>query len=61
MIDRRYWLDPQSFNIYFLSEGTCQSVMDKRLGMIDQNLLDEISEVLGDEFDTLYTMRARAH
>lgn len=61
VIDRQYWLDPNLFEIYFLSKGTCRSVMDKRLGLIDQNLLDEVSEVIGDEFDTLYSMNARVH
>lgn len=55
-----YWLNPDLFSAYALKDGNCHSIMDKKLGMIDQNFLDEISEEVGDEFDTLYKIRAGA-
>jgi ABC-type lipoprotein export system ATPase subunit len=55
------WLKADSFHAYALKDGYCHSIVDRETGLIDQNFLDEISEVLGEEFDTLYTMRVRAH
>lgn len=55
-----YWLNPDSFHAYALKDGTCHSIVDRETGLIDQNFLDEISEEVGDEFDTLYRIRAGA-
>lgn len=55
------WLNPQTFNAYMLKDGYCQSIVNKDLGLIGQNFLDEISEELGDEFDKLYGLHAKVY
>lgn len=54
------WLDPNTTNVYFLQDGKCHSVFDEATGLIDQNSLDEISEELGADFETLYDVYARS-
>lgn len=44
-----------------LKDGHCHSIMNKELGLIGQNFLDEISEELGDEFDKLYGLHAKVY
>lgn len=55
------WLNPQTFNAYMLKDGYCHSIVNKELGLIGQNFLDEISEELGDEFDKLYGLHAKVY
>lgn len=53
------WLNPTTFNAYMLKDGYCQSIVNRELGLIGQNFLDQISEELGDEFDQMYGLHAR--
>lgn len=55
------WLNPTTFNAYMLKDGYCQSIVNKELGLIGQNFLDEISEELGDEFDKMYGLHAKVY
>lgn len=54
------WLDPENVNAYFLKNGECESIFDSSIGLIDQNMLDEISEDLGADFQELYHIHSRA-
>ncbi|MEZ4705816.1 MAG: AAA family ATPase [Caldilineaceae bacterium] len=53
------WLNPQDVTAYFLSDGGGESIIDSAMGLLDQNMLDEISEELGAEFQDLYRIHAR--
>jgi AAA15 family ATPase/GTPase len=59
-IPKPFWLDPNATDVYGLQGGRCKSIFDESTGLIDQNHLDEISEALGNEFDELYRVHARA-
>ena len=54
------WLNPDTTNVYFLKNGVAESVFDESTGLIGQNYLDDISEYLGEDFDALYAIHARA-
>lgn len=58
ILPKALWLSPQATNVYFLKEGECQSVIDKTQGLIEQSYLDDISEVLGADFEELYQIHA---
>ena len=60
VIQRISWLNPNEVNVYFLRNGQCESVFNEMRGLIDQNMLDEISEELGADFDELYHILSRA-
>jgi len=61
VIPKICWLNPETFNAYMLKDGRCQSIINKELGLIGQNFLDEISEELGDEFNELYELHAKVY
>jgi predicted ATPase len=44
---------PEDFTAYFLSNGGAKCIVNEKTGLIGQNDLDEISEEIGDEFDSL--------
>lgn len=60
LIPQISWLEPNHVNAYFLQNGECVSIFDRSTGLIDQNLLDEISEDLGADFQELYQIHAKA-
>jgi hypothetical protein len=37
----------------------CESIFDLDMGTIEQNYLDEVSEMLGGDFNALYSIHAR--
>jgi energy-coupling factor transporter ATP-binding protein EcfA2 len=55
VIEEDFWLKAEDFRAYTLGgeEAYCESIMSEDGGMIDQNYLDEVSEILGMEFNTL--------
>lgn len=58
-ISKLTWLSKDKFAAYTMDDGQARSIFDREQGMIDQNYLDQISEELGTEFNTLYRMRAK--
>lgn len=55
VIEEDFWLKAEDFRAYTLGgeEAYCESIMSEDGGMIDQNYLDEVSEILGMEFYAL--------
>ncbi len=54
------WFNPKTTNGYFLKDGYCEPIFDESTGLIGQNYLDKISEDLGDDFEELYQIHAKA-
>ncbi|NCS03514.1 MAG: ATP-binding protein [Microcystis aeruginosa G13-07] len=66
IIPEDYWLNAAEFAAYslgnqFLDEEAnyCESIFDSNTGMIAQNYLDTVSEMLGGDFNELYQIHAR--
>ena len=57
-ISDKFWLNPSDFNAYSLGQQTeyCINIKDTDTGLIDQNYLDTISELLGRQFEELYSL-----
>lgn len=53
IINEKAWIEKEEFSAYYINDGTAVSIVDDKLGMIDENQLDNISEDLGGEFDAL--------
>ncbi|NER97410.1 MAG: ATP-binding protein [Symploca sp. SIO1B1] len=47
------FLDPNELSVYSLSDGYCQSILDAETGLIDTNIIDEVSNELAIQFDQL--------
>jgi predicted ATPase len=66
IIPKDSWLKADDFSAYSLgnqsvSETTnyCESIFNSEKGTIQQNYLDTVSEILGGDFQTLYSIHAR--
>jgi len=51
-IKKEQWINPDNFSAYYLKDGIARNIVSKR-GLISDNEIDDISDEMGDEFDTL--------
>ncbi len=66
VIDKDFWLNASDFAAYSLSNKSlgseqkyCESIVGEDSGMIAQNYLDTVSEMLSGEFNKLYSIHAK--
>lgn len=68
IIPKSQWINPKDFSAYYVGEdkegnkGGVKSIFNEKTGLISENELDEISDSLGDDFDSImqiYKMRNR--
>ena len=65
IIDKDALMKPDDFSAYVLSVDTndnnvcSKPIVDETTGMIAQNYLDTVSEILGNEFNALYKIHAK--
>lgn len=53
IIKKESWLDPKNFIAYELKNGKAKKIMDDKLGQINENMIDTVSDSFSDEFDKL--------
>lgn len=53
IIDKEFWINPKSFNCYFVKGGALTSCIDEELRIIDNSIIDEISYLINKQFDML--------
>lgn len=53
IVDQKYWLNPKEFRAYELSGGEAKPIFDEKTGLIGDNMIDEASDEMNDEFDNL--------
>jgi len=62
VVSKHFWLSSSDFSAYSLGNQEelvyCESIVDETTNLIQQNYLDEISELLGSEFNALYSIHA---
>lgn len=63
IIPKQFWLDPEEFSAYSLGNSSieeepkyCESIFNQQTGAIKQNYLDAVSEMLGGDFNALYSI-----
>ena len=54
VISREQWLNPDDVAAYYVADGTVQSIIDGKEGLISENELDAISEDISGERDQLF-------
>jgi hypothetical protein len=52
IVPEQYWIRDGDFRAYSIHDGKLESILSES-GFIDGNYLDQVSEVIGDEFDEL--------
>ena len=50
ILSKRYWLNPDQVSVYKLSDGNSESIMDEELKQIKVEEIDEISEILSNQW-----------
>jgi len=53
IIKKESWLDPKNFIGYELKNGKAKKIMNDKLGQINENMIDIVSDSFSDEFDKL--------
>lgn len=53
IIKKESWLDPKNFIAYELKNGKAKKIMDDKLGQINENMIDTVSDSFSEEFDKL--------
>jgi predicted ATPase len=63
LMPKQFWLDPNEFAAYSLGNSSieeepeyCESIFNSQTGAIKQNYLDAVSEMLGGDFNALYSI-----
>ena len=54
IIPREYWIEPSQFNAWFVSQGKAECCMDSELHLIQNERIDEISNVINRDYDRLF-------
>ena len=62
VVPKKYRINADDFAAYSLGNSReavyCQSIISNPTQLIDQNYLDEVSEMLGGDFNTLYSLHS---
>ena len=66
LIPKEFWLKAKDFSAYSLGNSSiheepeyCESIFNNQTGAIQQNYLDAVSEMLGGDFNFLYSLHAK--
>ena len=51
------WLPPETFDAWFVQEAGVQNCMDREMNLIQNERIDEISQVINREFDALFALQ----
>lgn len=57
IIPKEYWLNPETFDAWFVSNGSAENCMDRELNMIQNERIDDISNVINSEYDRLFELK----
>ncbi len=56
IINKESWIAREDFTAWYVDNGSATSIVDKETGLIHENMLDNISEELAEEFDALMNL-----
>lgn len=60
IVRRDFWIAPSQFASWFMCHGEAMDCMDHELGLIQNEMIDEISQVINNEYDALSALRTRS-
>jgi hypothetical protein len=59
IIDRRFWIDRANFDMLFVNDGYVTDGMDTEMKLINNAIIDGISNVINDAYDALFEIRIK--
>jgi predicted ATPase len=59
IIDKNLWIDPTRLGAYKVTaEGTVENIIDEDLGIIQNESIDEIAQLINQQFDALFDLES---
>lgn len=52
-IPEKHWLNPKDISVYELKGGNAKSIINKETGLITDNIIDDVSDEMNDQFDRI--------
>jgi predicted ATP-dependent endonuclease of OLD family len=56
VVNKRFWITKEDIVAWFVRKGTIKNCIDEETGMIENELIDEISGVINEDFDKMVTI-----
>lgn len=53
VMPKESWMNPENFNAYTIINGKAVQIFNRESGLIDDNVIDEVSEEMNDDFNAL--------
>ncbi len=47
------WLNPNNFNAYTIKKGKAFRIFNRKIGLIDENIIDDVTDYMNDDFDRI--------
>lgn len=57
IVNSKYWIKQSDFNSWFVKNGTIVNAIDSEVHLVDNELIDDISRVINDEYDKLFELK----
>jgi predicted ATPase len=57
IIKKESWLNPNDLSVYQLKDGFAHDIFDKELNLIGENIIDEVSDEMNEEFEELLDIK----
>jgi predicted ATPase len=57
IIKKESWLNPNDLSVYQLKDGFAYDIFDKELNLIGENIIDEASDEMNEEFEELLDIK----
>ena len=56
-VNKESWLNPNDLSVYQLKNGFAYDIFDKECSLIGENIIDEVSDQMNDEFEELLDIK----
>ncbi len=57
IVNKESWLNPNDLSVYQLKDGFAYDIFDKKLNLIGENIIDEVSDEMNEEFEELLDIK----
>lgn len=57
IVTKDTWLNPNDLSVYELKNGESKDIFDKEIGLINDNIIDDVSDEMNEEFSDLLDIK----
>lgn len=62
IIEKKNWINPDNVSVYMmLTNGNCEDIFDRDEGLIKAEMIDNVSRILNEQFDSLLNIEYSQH